>query len=39
MRDPASAAEMGQRGRERVLAKFSLDAEAAAIAEIYRTLV
>ena len=39
MGDPASAAEMGQRGRERVLAKFSLDAEAAAIAEIYRTLV
>jgi mannosyltransferase len=38
MRDPASAAEMGERGRARVLAKFSLDAEAAAIAEIYRTL-
>jgi mannosyltransferase len=39
MRDPASAAEMGERGRERVLANFSLDAEAAAIAEVYRTLV
>jgi mannosyltransferase len=39
MRDPASAADMGERGRARVLAKFSLDAEAAAIAEIYRTLV
>jgi mannosyltransferase len=39
MRDPASAAAMGARGRARVLAKFSLDAEARAIAGIYRTLV
>jgi mannosyltransferase len=39
MRDPASAAEMGMRGRARVVAKFSLDAEAAAIAEVYRGLV
>jgi mannosyltransferase len=39
MRDPASAADMGERGRARMLTKFSLDAEAAAIAEIYRTLV
>ena len=39
MRDPASAAQMGRRGRARVLEKFSLDAEAAAIAEVYRTLV
>ncbi len=39
MRDPASAAEMGDRGRARVLAKFSLDAEANAIAEVYRALV
>jgi mannosyltransferase len=39
MRDPASAARMGERGRARVLEKFSLDAEAAAIAEVYRTLV
>jgi mannosyltransferase len=39
MRDPASAADMGERGRARVLAKFSLDAEAAAIAEAYRALV
>jgi mannosyltransferase len=39
MRDPASAAAMGERGRARILAKFSLDAEAGAIAEIYRTLV
>jgi mannosyltransferase len=35
MRDPASAAEMGERGRARVLAKFSLDAEANRIAEVY----
>jgi mannosyltransferase len=39
MRDPALAAAMGERGRARVLAKFSLDAEAAAIAEVYRALV
>jgi mannosyltransferase len=39
MRDPASAADMGERGRARVLAKFSLDAEANKIAEVYRALV
>jgi mannosyltransferase len=39
MRNPASAAAMGERGRARVLAKFSLDAEADKIAEVYRTLV
>ena len=39
MRDPASAADMGERGRARVLAKFSLDAEANKIAEVYRSLV
>jgi mannosyltransferase len=39
MRDPASAADMGERARTRVLAKFSLDAEANRIARIYRTLV
>jgi mannosyltransferase len=39
MRDPRSAADMGERGRARVLAKFSLDAEAAGIAEVYRALV
>jgi mannosyltransferase len=39
MRDPASAAEMGSRGRSRTLEKFSLDAEANRIAEVYRTLV
>ena len=38
MRDPASAADMGERGRARVLAKFSLDAEAAGIAGVYRNL-
>jgi mannosyltransferase len=39
MRDPASAKAMGGRARQRVLQKFSLDAEAEAIATVYRTLV
>jgi len=39
MRDPAAAAAMGERGRARVLEKFSLDAEAGGIAEVYRRLV
>jgi mannosyltransferase len=39
MRDPAAATAMGVRGRLRVIATFSLDAEAAGIAEVYRTLV
>jgi mannosyltransferase len=39
MRDPASAAAMGARGRARALEKFSLDAEAKGIADVYRTLV
>jgi mannosyltransferase len=39
MRDPAAAATMGERGRARVLEKFSLDAEANRIAEVYRALV
>jgi mannosyltransferase len=39
MRDPVSAAEMGGQARARVLEKFSLDAEANRIAEVYRTLV
>ncbi len=39
MRDPASAMAMGICGQARVLAKFSLDAEAARIAEVYRGLV
>ena len=39
MRDPASATAMGERGRARVLEKFSLDAEANRIGEVYRGLV
>jgi mannosyltransferase len=39
MRDPVSAKAMGERGRARVQEKFSLDAEANRIAEVYRTLV
>jgi mannosyltransferase len=39
MRDPASATAMGERARARVLAEFSLDAEANKIAAVYRTLV
>jgi mannosyltransferase len=39
MRDPASSAVMGARGRARVLERFSLDAEANGIAEVYRGLL
>ena len=39
LRDPASAAAMGERGRLRVVEKFSLDAEANRIAGVYRGLV
>jgi len=39
MQDPASAADMGMRARSRVLEKFSLDAEADAIAAVYRSLI
>jgi len=39
MRDPASATDMGKRGRARVVEKFSLEAEANQIAEVYRRLV
>jgi mannosyltransferase len=39
LRDPASAVAMGVRARARVVEKFSLDAEAGRIAEVYRTLV
>jgi mannosyltransferase len=39
MRDPALASAMGARARARVLEKFSLDAEANAIADVYRRLV
>ena len=38
MRDPEAAAAMGRRARERVATKFSLEAEAGRIAEVYRTL-
>lgn len=38
MHDPAAAADMGKRARARVLEKFSLDAEANAIAAVYRML-
>lgn len=39
MHDPAAAEAMGARGRARVLEKFSVEAEAKAIAEVYKTLV
>jgi mannosyltransferase len=39
LRDPAAAAAMGARARKRVVEKFSLDAEANSIAEVYRALV
>jgi len=39
MRDPASAGAMGMRARQRALEKFSLDAEANAIAAVYRGMV
>jgi mannosyltransferase len=39
MRNPASAAAMGERARAHVLDKFSLDAEANAVADVYRKLV
>jgi mannosyltransferase len=39
MRDAASALAMGGRARQRMLEKFSLDAEAEGIARVYRTLV
>jgi len=39
LRDPAAAAAMGVRARARVIEKFSLEAEANAIAEVYRALV
>jgi len=39
MRDVAAASAMGARGRARVLAQFSLDAEVGRIAEVYRTLI
>jgi mannosyltransferase len=39
LRNPESAQAMGLRGRARVVAEFSLDAEANRIAEIYRRLI
>ncbi|MES2196591.1 MAG: glycosyltransferase family 4 protein [Pseudomonadota bacterium] len=39
MRDPVAAAAMGERARARVLEKFSLDAEANGIADVYRRLM
>lgn len=39
MRDPATAIAMGERARQRVLEKFSLDAEARGIAAVYRKLI
>jgi mannosyltransferase len=39
MQDVAAATAMGDRGRARVLDKFSLDAEAARIGEVYRPLL
>jgi mannosyltransferase len=39
LRDPAACAAMGARARARVVAHFSLDAEANAIAEVYRGLM
>ena len=39
MRDPDVASAMGARGRQRVLDKFSLDAEARNIAAVYRKLI
>jgi mannosyltransferase len=39
MREPAAATAMGVRARARVVDKFSLDAEADAIASVYRKLV
>jgi mannosyltransferase len=39
LRDPAAAAAIGARARQRVVERFSLDAEAGRIAEVYRTLI
>ena len=39
MRDPAMAAAMGARARNFVVANYSLDAEAAGIAAVYRSLL
>ena len=38
MRDPAAATELGRRARERAIAAHSIEAEADAIAAVYRTM-
>ncbi|HKM87715.1 MAG TPA: glycosyltransferase family 4 protein [Xanthobacteraceae bacterium] len=38
MRDPAATAAMGRRARERAVTEFSLDAEVAGIAKLYRAV-
>jgi mannosyltransferase len=38
MRDPAEVAAMGRRARERAISEFSLDAEVAGIAKLYRAV-
>jgi mannosyltransferase len=38
LRDPGAAEAMGARARQRVVERFSLDAEANRIAEVYRAL-
>ena len=38
MSDPEQAIAMGQRGRERVAAKFSIEQEAAGIQSVYAVL-
>jgi mannosyltransferase len=39
MRDPQRAAEMGRKARARVVAAFSIDAEVARIAAVYRQVL
>jgi hypothetical protein len=39
MREPERAAEMGRRARADVIAAFSIDAEVAHIAEVYREVL
>jgi hypothetical protein len=38
MSDPERTIAMGQRGRERVAAKFSIEQEAAGITDVYQLL-
>jgi mannosyltransferase len=39
LRDPERAAEMGRKARARVMAEFSIDAEVARIAAVYRRVL